>query len=77
MEWKEIKDKSEGELQKLLASTREKLRDLRFNVSMGQLKQNHEVSAARKLIARILTVNKMKSGKIPATTSVKAKEASK
>lgn len=58
MEIKELKDKNEAELKKLLASSREKLRDLRFGVSMGQLKDVREVRENRKVVAQVLTILK-------------------
>ena len=56
MEMKELKDKSEAELHKLLAAEREKLRDMRFNVSIAQLKTVRQIRETRRLIARILTL---------------------
>jgi large subunit ribosomal protein L29 len=60
-ELKELKLKSESELNKLLASNREKLRDLRFKVLQNQLKNVREVRVIRKKIAQILTILKQKS----------------
>jgi len=56
MEIKELREKSEKELTKLLATSREKLRDLRFKVTAKQLKNVREIRKTRKLIAQILTV---------------------
>jgi len=56
MEIKELREKTKGELQKLLASLREKLRQLRFRVASKQLKDVREVRETRKMIARILTI---------------------
>jgi ribosomal protein L29 len=72
MEMKELKDKNEAELSKLLASTREKLRDMRFGVSVGKLKQVREIRQARQLIARILTIMKANT-----VASIKAKAVKK
>jgi len=55
-QYKELKLKSEAELNKLLVSAREKLRDLRFKVSQNQLKNIREVRAIRKKIAQIMTL---------------------
>lgn len=55
-ELKELKLKSESELQRLLASNREKLRDLRFKTSQNQLKNIREMRVIRKKIAKILTL---------------------
>ena len=53
---KELKEKNKKELQKLLASSREKLRGLRFRVASKQLKNIREIREIRKIIARILTI---------------------
>lgn len=60
MELKELKEKNEVELQKLLAGTREKLRDFRFSAAMGQLKDVREIRENRQLISKILTLLKAK-----------------
>ncbi|MFA5188603.1 MAG: 50S ribosomal protein L29 [Patescibacteria group bacterium] len=60
-ELKELKLKSETELKKLLGSSREKLRDLRFKVSQNQLKNIRETRIIKKKIAKILTLLKQKS----------------
>lgn len=56
MEIKELKTKSEAELQQLLAQYREKLRELRFKDSNRQLKNIREIRQTRETVARILTV---------------------
>ena len=59
MEFKELINKDKSELEKLLASNRSKLRELRFKDSNKQLKNIREIRSIRQLIARILTtVNK-------------------
>ena len=61
MEFKELITKEKIELEKLLASNREKLRDLRFKDSNKQLKNIREIRSIRQLIARVLTtINKQK-----------------
>jgi ribosomal protein L29 len=62
-ELKELKLKSENELQKLLASSREKLRELRFKVSQNQLKNIREVREIKKRISKILTLINQKQKK--------------
>lgn len=47
-------------MKKLLAEERERLRDLRFRVAGGQLKDVRDIRAARQLIARLLTLLKEK-----------------
>lgn len=61
MDFKELKTKNESELQPLLATSREKLRELRFKDSNKQLKNVREIRAVKDLIAQILTsLNKKK-----------------
>ena len=54
MKFKELKDKSVGELNQLLKLDREKLRELRFKVAAKQIKNVREIRVLRKTIARIL-----------------------
>lgn len=54
----ELRAKSVDELKDLLAIEREALRVLRFKVHTKEVKQVHLVMAARKHIARILTLLK-------------------
>ncbi len=56
MEFKELKKKSESELQKLLAEQREKLREMRFKDANKQLKDVRQIRAVRTEIAQILTL---------------------
>lgn len=60
MELKELRGKSEGELQKLLKLYREQVRDLRFKVAAKQHKDVRDVRDSKKSVARILTVLKEK-----------------
>ena len=52
----EIRQKSKLELQKLLQDSREKLRQLRFDLASGKVKNVREIRGTRKDIARILTL---------------------
>lgn len=52
----ELKEKNIAELQKMLASSREKLRELRFKITSKQLKDVREVREVKKIIARVLTI---------------------
>ncbi len=61
MDIKELRQKSEDELKKLIKLQREQLRELRFRVSTKQHKDVRELREARHVIARILTVLKEKS----------------
>jgi len=56
MKFKELKIKSITELQKILAESREQLRDLRFKVASKQLKNVREIREIRKRIVRILFI---------------------
>jgi large subunit ribosomal protein L29 len=51
-----IRAKEASELQELLAEQRAHLADLRFRMSTHELAHTHELRAARRIIARILTV---------------------
>lgn len=63
-QYKELKLKSETELNRLLVSNREKLRDLRFKVSQNQLKNIREVRVTRNKIAQILTLLRQKKTEV-------------
>ena len=52
----EIRRKSEQELNKTLKESREKLRQLRFDLSAGKVKNIREIRVVKKDIAKILTV---------------------
>ncbi|PIY96352.1 MAG: 50S ribosomal protein L29 [Candidatus Kerfeldbacteria bacterium CG_4_10_14_0_8_um_filter_42_10] len=65
MKIKELREKSDAELQKLLKSTREHLREVRFKVASEQLKNVREIRVDRKTVAKILTVEKERSNKKP------------
>jgi large subunit ribosomal protein L29 len=56
MDWKELKDKKEVDLKKLLFVWREKLRDLRFKDSNKQLKNIREIREVKRNIAKVLTL---------------------
>ncbi|OGZ34182.1 MAG: 50S ribosomal protein L29 [Candidatus Portnoybacteria bacterium RBG_19FT_COMBO_36_7] len=63
MEIKELKIKSDQELELSLREFREKLRRLRFDLAEKKLKNVGEISESRKTIARILTILKQRHGK--------------
>ena len=64
MDFKELKNKEEKELQKILAQSREKLRDLRFKDANKQLKNIREIRRTRETIAHVLTLlNGLRIGK--------------
>ena len=56
MDFKELKKKKESDLHKILAESRDKLRDLRFKDANKQLKNVREIRAVRETIARALTL---------------------
>ena len=56
----EFRQKSQTELKKILQDIREKLRQLRFDLSSGKVKNVREIRKIKKDIARILTLLKQK-----------------
>ena len=60
MKLKELQEKNEKELTKLLTASREHLRELRFRAHNDQLKNVREIRNERKGISNILTVIKQK-----------------
>jgi len=56
MKVKDIRRKKEPELAKDLKDLREKLRDLRFNLASGKVKDIREIRVVKRDIARILTI---------------------
>ncbi len=60
MEIKELKEKKESDLHRLLAETRDKLRELRFKDSNKQLKNVREIRTGKKTVAKILTLLNLK-----------------
>jgi large subunit ribosomal protein L29 len=58
MKIKEIRQKTKKELKDNLATIREKLREMRFNLASGKVKNIREVHQTKKDIAKILTILK-------------------
>ncbi len=58
MEIKELRQKSKAELQKILSDQREHLRNLKFDLASGKVKNVRVIRALKKEIARILTLLK-------------------
>ena len=56
MKIRELRQKSEKELQGTLISFRDKLRELRFNLAGGKVKNIKEIHQTKKDIARVLTL---------------------
>lgn len=65
---KDLRSKSVPDLQKQLASLREKLRDLNFRIANKQVKNYREHKNLREDIARVLTVLHEKNATRPAAT---------
>lgn len=55
-----LRKKPKTELQRMLSSSQEKLRKLRFDLASGKVKNIREIRALRKEIAQILTILKEK-----------------
>lgn len=58
-EIEELKNKPAAEIEKMLRDQREHLRSLKFNLAAGKIKNFQELRAARKNIARILTITRI------------------
>ncbi len=56
MKIKELRQKSKKELNQTLISLRDKLRELRFNLTGGKVKNIKEIHQTKKHIARVLTL---------------------
>jgi len=53
---RELREKNNGELKKLLTDKREAVRKLRFDLTSKQIKNNQALRKNKKDIARILTL---------------------
>ncbi len=60
MEIKDLRDKTDVELDRLLAELRDKVRSMRFRIAARQLNDVREVREAKKSIARILTLRRQR-----------------
>jgi large subunit ribosomal protein L29 len=60
MKFEELSKKTENELEKLLSDSREKLRQMRFDLVSGKVKNIIEIRQLKKSIAQILTILKNK-----------------
>lgn len=56
MKFEELKKLPKPELHRLLAENRNRLKDLRFNLSFGKVKDISAIKKTKKLIAQILTI---------------------
>lgn len=58
MKVSQLRKKSKKEMNRLLLEKRERLRELRFDLASGRIKNVREIRQLRKDIARILTLLK-------------------
>ncbi|MFH1462203.1 MAG: 50S ribosomal protein L29 [bacterium] len=58
MKFQELNQKSQKELQTILKEDREKMRQLRFDLSAGKVKNVREIRKVKKEIAQLLTLLK-------------------
>jgi ribosomal protein L29 len=63
MNVKELKNLAEQELKKLIEDKKQRLRELRFDLSSGKVKNVREIRQAKKMIAQSLTILKERNGK--------------
>lgn len=75
MKIKELREKSEVELDRLLVELRDKLRDLRFRIAAKQLGNIREVRKVRQTIAQILTLRAKKPAAKSAAPAAEGKAA--
>jgi len=61
MKIKELRQKSKDDLNKILQDNKEKMRQIRFDLSSGKVKNVREINKIKKDIARILTILNEKS----------------
>ncbi len=63
MKIKELRQKNDIELKKMLESSHDKLREDRFKVASRQMKNVRDIRATRKTVAQILTILKERKNK--------------
>lgn len=61
MKIKELREKTENELKNLLKESREKIRQMKFDVGNKQQKNNQQGKIFKKNVARILTILNVKN----------------
>jgi large subunit ribosomal protein L29 len=76
MKASELRQKSKVELAKILQDNREKLQQLRFDLSAGKVKNVREIRQMRKDIARILTLLKIELPFLEAKVKMRTKSSS-
>lgn len=55
-----MRAKTQSELKKLLQDNRERMRQLRFDLASGKVKNIREIRKVKKMIAQVLTIFKEK-----------------
>lgn len=58
MKISELRTKTESEIKKILQENRERMRQLRFDLASGKVKNIREIRKVKKIIAKSLTVAK-------------------
>ena len=61
MDIKELREKSDTELDRLLRDSRNKIREFRFKVAAKKMADVREIREIKKTVARILTLRKAKA----------------
>lgn len=56
MRIKELRDKTEGELQQLLQEYTVSVREMRFRTALRELKNVRDIRKSRKMVAQVLSV---------------------
>jgi len=74
MDIKELKKKTETELHRILAESRDKLRDLRFKDANKQLKDVREIRKIKVTVAQIMTLLNANKKEVKTETKVENKE---
>jgi large subunit ribosomal protein L29 len=74
MKIKELRQKKVGDLHKLLKSSREELRSLRFSISSEQEKNVRKIRDIKKDIAKILTIFNTGKGEVKPEAKVEVKK---
>jgi len=55
-DFQQLKSKSRGEMEKELRESRTKLRDLKFDLAAGKVKNVSEIKKLKKVVARLSTL---------------------
>ncbi|KKS26257.1 MAG: 50S ribosomal protein L29 [Parcubacteria group bacterium GW2011_GWA2_42_11] len=57
---KELKQKSQQEMELMLRENREKLRQFKFDLASKKLKKTNQIKETKRIVARILTIKNSK-----------------